>query len=124
MMTRSKTAAAKAQQKPIKDNQSSFAKLDLSKCKEKPVSTPFVIAKSTEQKLAEALDTIDRLKNDFGGLNYRYMSLAKSFNSANAEIEYLKKRLQTRNVEYDRAWQLFKTSEDMYEKLRQQNIKV
>ena len=52
----------------FKDSQTSFTGLDLSKMPKKPVSAPFVIAKSTEQQLADALaenekfrETVNRL---------------------------------------------------------------
>ena len=68
IITRSKTA-----------QQMTSIKLDLSKMPKKPVSAPFVIAKSTEQQLADALVENEKFR--------------ETVNAQKDEIEVLKKEL-------------------------------
>lgn len=47
---------------------SKYAKIDFSKLKKRPVSEGFVFPKNTEQKLAEALDEIEKMKKQFNDM--------------------------------------------------------
>ena len=70
---------------PVTTRSKSTIKLDFSKMFKKPVSTPFVIAKSTEQQLAEALGEIEKFRETIN-------RLVDTHNAQNDEIDALKKK--------------------------------
>ena len=86
MMTRSKTAATPTT--PIS--------LDFSKMPKKPISAPFVIAKSTEQQLADALAENEKFRETVN-------RLVDTHNAQKDEIEALKKQIAQHEKEAELA---------------------
>jgi gas vesicle protein len=79
---------------PITRSMASPIKIDLSKMPKKPVSAPFVIAKSTEQQLADALAENDKFREAINRLVDTHNALADELDALKKDMLNLRKQSQ------------------------------
>ena len=89
--------------KHFKDSQTSFTGLDLSKMPKKPISAPFVIAKSTEQQLADALAENEKFREAVNRLVDTHNARADELDALKKQIAKLMKKYEAYEKEAAQA---------------------